>query len=243
MKFGKLPKKSDFRTLKMSKYLTVDLPPSPASYDSLNEVYKETNLSDPKILFPMDGNDLYGDCVVAALAHAITVFRGMVAQQRIMNSRSVIDRYFTLTGGDDSGLNILDTLNYWRHKSVAGDEILAYVSLDLLNHEHVKQACLLFGGVFLGFIVQKDAIKDFDARKPWTPGPTLNSGHCVFVTGYDEQGVNVLTWGNTQRGTWEWFDSCCDEAYALLPPEANLPGFSEGFDFATLQEDLKLVEN
>lgn len=31
--------------------------------------------------------------------------------------------------------------------------------------------------------------------------------------------------GNTQQGTWAWWDECVDEAYAILPP----PGAKIGF--------------
>ncbi len=37
--------------------------------------------------------------------------------------------------------------------------------------------------------------------------------------------VTVLTWGNTQQGTWAWWDECVDEAYAILPQDATKPGF------------------
>jgi hypothetical protein len=50
--------------------------------------------------------------------------------------------------------------------------------------------------------------------------------------------VNVLTWGNTQPGTWGWWDECVDEAYAILPPEASNPGFAPGFNITQLKQDL-----
>jgi hypothetical protein len=55
---------------------------------------------------------------------------------------------------------------------------------------------------------------------------------------YDQNGVTVLTWGNIQQGTWAWWDECVEEAYAILPPEGQNPGFAKGFDFAQLQSDL-----
>ena len=51
----------------------------------------------------------------------------------------------------------------------------------------------------------------------------------------------MLTWGNTQQGSWAWWDECVDEAYAILPPEAAHPGFTPAFDVAQLQADLKAV--
>jgi hypothetical protein len=53
----------------------------------------------------------------------------------------------------------------------------------------------------------------------------------------------VLTWGNTQQATWAWWDECVDEAYAILPPEAEKSGFAQGFNFAQLKADLNDVAN
>ena len=88
-----------------------------------------------------------------------------------------------------------------------------------------------------GFQVQENCVEDFDARTPWTPARLTKDGHAVFVTGYDSEGVTVLTWGNTQQATWAWWDECVDEAYAVLPPEALDRQFA-GLDIAQLRSDL-----
>jgi hypothetical protein len=78
-------------------------------------------------------------------------------------------------------------------------------------------------------------------HRPWTPGPLINDGHAVFAVAYDQTGLTVLTWGNTQQATWPWWKECGDEAYAILPPEAATPGFAPGFNVAQLQADLAAV--
>ena len=158
-----------------------------------------------------------------------------------MSQQSVVKLYMHLTGGVDSGLNELDVLNYWRQNRVSGDEIITYASIDPKNHTHIQQAIHLFGGVYLGFQVQQNCVEEFNARKPWTPGKLTNDGHAVFAVAYDNHGVTVLTWGNTQQATWAWWDECVDEAYAILPPQARKPGFAPGFNFAQLQADLEAV--
>ena len=65
-RFGKHPVKHDYRTLRFKTYLSKDLLPPPASYDSLGRVYSQLNVSDPTKLFPLDGNDFFGDCTIAA---------------------------------------------------------------------------------------------------------------------------------------------------------------------------------
>ncbi|HUL15866.1 MAG TPA: hypothetical protein VLV88_07710 [Terriglobales bacterium] len=242
-RFGKHPPKVDYRTLRFKSYVTSKLAAPPKSYNVLTGVYKNLQVSDPKKLFPMDGNDTLGDCTIAALAHAITVYRGILKTERIMAKQAVVKLYMHLTGGVDSGLNELDVLNYWRQNPVSGDEIITYVTIDPKNHTHVQQAIQLFGGVYLGFQVQQNCVQEFNAGKPWTPGPLTNDGHAVYSVAYDKNGVTVLTWGSTQQATWAWWDECVDEAYAILPPEALKPGFAPGFNAAQLQADLADVAN
>jgi hypothetical protein len=237
-RFGKRPPKVDYRTLRLGKYLTSTLAAPPASYDVLPQVYKKLDISDPAQLFPMDGNDTLGDCTIAAAAHAETVFSGLTGKKKILSRKSVVKLYMHLTGGNDSGLQELDVLNYWQSQPVDGSKILAFVSINVKNHSHIQQAIHLFGGVYLGFQVQENAQQEFDARKPWVAGPLTNDGHAVFAVGYDSKGITVLTWGNTQQATWGWWDECVDEAYAVLAPQAKKADFAPGFDFDQLKADL-----
>lgn len=240
-RFGKHPPKHDYRTLRFRSYATANLAAPPSSYDVLGKVYENLKISDPTKLFPMDANDRYGDCTIAALAHAITAFRGMIGTQRIMSTQAVTKLYFKLTGGVDSGLHELDVLNYWRQHAVDGDKILAFVSIDPKNHTHIKQAIQLFGGVYLGFQCQETCQDDFHARKTWEAGRLTNDGHAVYAVGYDANTVTVLTWGNTQKGSWGWWDECVDEAYAILAPESKDSKFAPGFNFDALKSDLQAV--
>jgi hypothetical protein len=240
-RFGKHPPKVDYRTLRFKTYLTSAIAAPPPSFNVLPRVYDNLRTSDPTQLFPMDGNDTLGDCTIAGLAHATTTYRGLIGSRDIMSKQAVVKLYFHLTGGQDTGLNELDVLNYWQSNAVAGDKILAYVSIDPKNHTHIQQAIQLFGGVYIGFQVQQNCVQEFDAHQPWTPGPLTNDGHAVFTVAYDANGVTVLTWGNTQQGTWAWWDECVDEAYAILPPEAKDPRYAPGFNIAQLQADLAAV--
>ncbi len=242
VRFGKHPPKVDYRGLRFKNYLTAAVAAPPATYNVLTTlVYPKLKTTDPTKLFPMDGNDTLGDCTIAALAHAETVYRGILGKQKTMARQAVVKLYMHLTGGVDSGLNELDVLNYWRQNRVYGDQIVNYVSIDPKNHIHVQQGIQLFGGVYLGFQVQQNCQQEFDAHQPWTPGPLTNDGHAVYAVAYDQNGVTVLTWGNTQQATWAWWDECVDEAYAILPQEAEKNGFAPGFNFAQLQTDLQDV--
>lgn len=240
-RYGKHPAKRDYRTLRFKDYLKAGIAAPPAQFDVLATVYKNLGISDPTQLFPMDGNDQYGDCTMAAAAHAITVYNGLTKANLIMVQSAILKLYFQLTGGPNSGLDEMTVLNYWQSTGIDTQKILAFVSIEPKDHAHVQQAIQLFGGVYLGFQVQANAQQEFDAKKPWIPGKLTNDGHAVYAVSYDQTGVTVLTWGNTQKATWAWWDECVDEAYGVLPPNAQQAGFAPGFDFAQLEADLKLV--
>jgi len=242
-RFGKHPPMADYRTLQLRNYLGPTLPPPPAAYNVLQRVYANLRIDDPKELFPMDGNDTLGDCTIAALAHAVTVYQGLIGKRTIPKQSAVTKLYMHLTGGVDSGLVELNVLNYWRQHGFAGEQVLAFVKIDPKNHQHVQQAINLFGGVYLGFQVQANCVQEFDAGQPWTPGPLTQDGHAVYAVGYDAAQLTVLTWGNTQLATWPWWDECVDEAYAVLPTAAKAADFDPGFNFAQLKADLDAVAN
>ena len=77
-RFGKHPPKVDYRTLRFKNYLTSEIAAPPATYNVLTSVYQKLQTTDPTKLFPIDGNDAYGDCTIAALAHAETVYEALV---------------------------------------------------------------------------------------------------------------------------------------------------------------------
>lgn len=241
LRFGKKPPKRDYRTFLLREYLKDDVPSPPENIDSTTRVYQNTNRHDPAYLFPMYDNDQIGDCTIAAMAHGDTVWSALVGNLSIYELELVKKIYFHLTGGDDSGLAMLTVLDYFKKTPVKNELIYAYMSVNPYNHVHVKQAIAIFGGLFVGFQVQEDCAKDFVESRVWTPGRLLNAGHAIFVTGYNPVELNVLTWGGTHRGTWEWWDACVDEAYVILPPEASNPEFAPGFDFEKLKKDLVSV--
>lgn len=241
LRFGKKPPLKDYRTFMLQNYLRDNIPTPPESLDSKERVYQNIDPDDPTILFPMMANDEIGDCTIVGMAHGDTVWSGLVGVKSIYPTDLVKKIYFHLTGGDDTGLAMLTVLDYFRKNSVLGEKIHAYMSINARNHTHVKQALMLFGGLFIGFQVQENCMDEFRNGKPWQPGKLINAGHAVFITGYDKEGLNILTWGTTHKGTWDWWDWCVDEAYVILPPEAKNPLFMPGFDYDRLKKDLVTV--
>jgi hypothetical protein len=240
--FGRLPKKEDpkGRTLKMSNY-TAQLPPPPVQSSNLIRITTGLKISDISKLFPMDGNDSLGDCVMAATAHAETVWNGLIGKKKIPTKCAVKRQYKKLTGGPDSGLVMLDTFKTWRTNSFFSEKIDAFVENDITNKTQIMQSIDLFGGIATGMNVQENAVADFNAGKIWTPGKLTGDGHCIWILDYTQLGVLVLTWGGMIWATWDWFNCCVEESYPILPKEAETNGFAPGFPFADLQADLAAV--
>jgi hypothetical protein len=242
-KYGKRFPEIKAKTLMMENYIDLSvLPAPPKSSSNLKRVYTNTKINDPTKLFPILGNDQYGDCVMAGTAHSFTVFQGFIGKTFIPNEQDVIDEYFKQTDGEDSGIVMLDFLTWLRKNSVFGEQILGFGKIkDTHNHLMVKQCINIFGGLLTGFNVQRNAQRDFADRKIWTPGPLLNAGHCIATPDYTPKKLINLTWGNTQDGTWAWQDETWDEAYVLVPKEIEDPNFAPGMDKDKFFADLALV--
>jgi|SRR5215469_5198128 len=108
--FGNHPAKHDYRTLFQKLHHSRA---SGAAALLQCSYQRELKTSNPTTLFPMDTNDTLGDCTIADLAHATTVYNGRLGKGNIMPKASVVALYQKLTGGPDTGLNELDVLKYW----------------------------------------------------------------------------------------------------------------------------------
>lgn len=244
MKLGRLPVRHDNRTLMASKYMSAVSPP-PSSVDWLQGVPS----------WPMYKNDLLGDCTVAAAAHFIGEWtsdsshnEALLADPAIVTAYSAVSGYDPNTGANDNGAVELDVLNYWRNTGVGGHRIAAYVSLNVANHDQIKQAINLFGGVYIGVNMPISAQSQVGSIWTVTTGPDSApgswGGHAVNVGAYNASGLTCITWGASQRMTWAWWDKYVEEAYAIVSPDFFTGGKDpQGFDMTTLQADLVAVHN
>lgn len=242
-KFGKMAVKHDPRTLKLADYVNfAKLPPPPSALDNSRFV----------AAWPMFGNDRLGDCTIAAFAHMTQLWMAMSGKAKMPTEKSVENLYYAIGRTEnpgqskpDNGLVMLDVMNWMSKHTIATEKVAAYVKVDLRNHDHVKQAIMLFGGVDIGFgISQPDKLfQEFGAGTPWTPeSGAVTEGHSVPLVGWDTSTFNCVTWGRTQRGTGAWLDSMGDEGYAIIPQTWKAKGaIPNGLDWAALQADLAAI--
>ncbi|HTQ39477.1 MAG TPA: hypothetical protein VMJ32_10635 [Pirellulales bacterium] len=194
-KLGKAPARHDPRTLRFAALVKARIA-LPKEYD-----FDEQH---PGVPTPMFANDRYGDCVMAGRAHQTLRFE-LAEQKKVISisDQDVIREYFQETGGADTGLVVLDSLQEWQTSGwlvgAANYKIQAFSELDVSDHAQVMQAIVLDIGVGLGLRLPVSAQSQFQTGKPWDVvrgrRGAVNSwgGHYVFVPGYTQQGPVCVT--------------------------------------------------
>lgn len=244
-KLGKLPVRHDPRTLKLSNYLPPTLPKIPQAVMWGQKVPK----------WGMMLNDRIGDCTCAAAGHLIQTWCAnhhmlvVPTDQEILSAYEAVGRYSPSDPSTDQGAVELDVLNYWRQTGIAGHKILAYVSINTRNFDHLRAAIYLFGGIYTGFDLPLFA--EAEVGKLWdiplihnaNSVPGSWGGHAVPITDFSPGKFNCVTWGAVQTMSSDFLQAYCSEAYAIIGQDwasAN-KGAPCGFDLKSLQADLALV--
>ena len=201
----------------------------------------------PALVYPMDGNQTYGDCTIAAAQHADQVWAHLEEFAYEPPAESVIaSTYFALTGGADTGLVEATVLKAWQTEGLFGNKIAAYAPIAPKHLVTVKQAVELFGLAYTGILVPAVAEEQFSAGQTWelTGGSAdhnIVGGHAVPIVGYNATGPIFVTWGQLQQATWRWWLTYAEECWCIIGAEVAQAGHLHGLDLAALQADLAAV--
>lgn len=235
MRLGKHPKKTDRRTLMMARYMS-KLPAPLAKVDHASKLPAGVG---------MMGNDIYGDCTVAAAGHAIQSWSAYAGGIYTVPDADILAAYKVISPNDD-GAFMLDVLNFWCKTGIGGDHIEAFIETGTADLTQAKLAIEYFGNHYIGM-----SLPDINTFGPWNvPNPDWpanpNNGHCVVLLGYDDSTkmFKVATWGRVLDMSYSWFQKYTDESYAVLNDielnrDTNLS--PEGFDWAALSYDLNHI--
>lgn len=185
-------------------------------------------------------NDRLGCCTIAAAYHAMQVWshngRDVVLTEP---NNYVLDTYkdfagYNGTSATDNGAIEQDILRQWLQKGVPIQEgtennpnpgrsfIKSAMEVDVRNIDSVKRAIYDCGGVYIGFEVPAWLMEQAEIPQVWDAAGQGNNqivgGHAVFCPGYDNKGIDVISWGAKYRMTWDFFERYTDEAYAMVHP-------------------------
>lgn len=243
LKLGKLAPKHSPKTLSFAKYVSEDTPPPP-----VEKVYYEYLVE----TWPMYGNNELGDCVFACAGHMLQNWSAHGGKEIRATNEDILAVYEAVGGykpGDpstDNGAVITEFLTWWQKHPIAGKTISGWASVNPKDLDQVKQAIYVFGGIDIGIQVPQSAMDQFQAGENWevSDDPTIIGGHSICVFGYGAQGCACITWGKIQYMSWEFFQTYCDEAYAIVSPdfiESATKKTEFGLDLAALERDLKEI--
>lgn len=241
-RLGKLPPRTDVRTLSLARYVDrARLPEPPDVLDVAAHVRE----------WPMYANDRIGDCTTVAAAHMIEAWTAESRGTAVEVSESAVLLAFDrvkivdpLSG--EEGAVELDVLRDWRKHGVGHHRIGAFARVSVHDHLLVRTAAWLFGGLYIGLALPLSA----QWQKTWDWNGSLSGddrpgswgGHAVDVVRYGDGSLTVVTWGRLQDLTWPFWDRYVDEAYCILSRDF-LAGdrAPNGFDLEALRADLELV--
>lgn len=239
---GKLPVRTDVRTLSLARYVdSAVLPAPPATFAETAKVSS----------WPMYANDRVGDCTTAAAGHMIEAWtaaaRGhatVISEHAVLAAFDHVKQVDPLTG--EEGAVELDVLQYWRTHGIGRHKIGAYARVPVHTHRLVQSGAWLFGGLYIGLALpltaQEQEVWDWTGSLTGHAKPGSWGGHAVDVVAYDAQGLTIVTWGRLKQMTWQFWDRYCDEAYCIISNDFLRAGHApNGFDLDALKADLALV--
>lgn len=189
----------------------------------------------------MWGNNAWGDCVIAGRCNHLLRLERIEQRRTIaLYDDDAVNEYKRMTGAEqpedanDTGLVVLDAMREWKNTGMPTDgrkgiraarnfTIAAYGELEPQDHQQLKMGVYAMHGIHMGFWLPVAAqrmtgngVWDYngEAGGEWQPGSW--GGHLVYSKAYDKDGVEILTWGQKVKVTWNFIDKYCDEAWAVV---------------------------
>ena len=208
----------------------------------------------PNYIYPIDGNDAVGDCVVAGWDHFRQVVTGLLtgipknfSQDEIWTFYKTQNPGFDPKGlsttngpgsSSDRGMDIQVFLEYL----VSQKQILGFARIDYTNEAEFKAAVYLGLGIITGVVLRQVQMNPqfFDGTWDYVSTSPVDGGHCVPYVGYLGQPsdqVTCVTWGKLINCTQAFILNQMDEAWFVLMQEhVDHPGFRNHFDLAAFSK-------
>ena len=202
--------------VRLSNHLkSAALPPTPAVVDYASKVRA----------WPMYLNDQLGDCTCAGVGHCVQAWTAYAKGLVTLPDSAVLSLYERMgyVPGDpstDNGAVEQDVLAEVHKNGIGGHKILAYAQVNHTNPEEMKTALNLFGSLYLGAQMPQSAMDQTNSGQPWSvvPGSPIVGGHCFVAQRWDTTAapMTVVTWGQLQRVTDQWWLENGDEAWVVI---------------------------
>lgn len=180
--------------------------------------------------FGMMLNDQIGDCSCAGYYHALQVWslcsgRCEYTQpdQFVLNLYEQVSGFNPAKPESDQGCVLQNVLTYLLNEGAPTDsgphKIDAFFEVDPRNLQDVKRTIYECGVAYIGFEVPSSLLASLPPPV-WNPDTSpIEGGHCVILTGYDDNGFDVISWGSKYRMSNAFFTRYVDEVYGIADKE------------------------
>jgi len=191
----------------------------------------------PQLVWPMDKNDEWGDCVVAGADHTLeTVNTALLGSYTNWSVDQILAYYRTQnpdfdpnTGVGDNGMDIQTFLSYLVKHGV----ILGFAKIDHTNPAEMDAAIYLG----LAIITGENLTVAQQTQTVWdiVPGDAPWGGHCTTSVGYPGAARDTcVTWGALVDMTEAFVAQAVEEAwFVITQAHVDHPGFRAGYDMAS----------
>jgi hypothetical protein len=209
------------KTLKIGDFLNLSvLPTPPAAFDW-------SMIKGKPLIYGMDGNDNWGDCIFTSACHHIGTWSGNTGDELIATEADALGAYGRFTGfspsdpASDKGASMVLTATQWRTQPIFNHTIAAFASVDLKRLDLVASAAYLFGGLWIGWQLPLS----WQGADVWDlpPGGAVGNGtpgswggHATHGPAFSPRLLGVKTWQKDMPVTIPAFTNYADEAYALI---------------------------
>jgi hypothetical protein len=160
----------------------------------------------------------------------------------IPTANDVVTEYFSLSGGQDTGLAETQVLQTWQSAGLFGSKIEAFAPVNHTIANTIKSAIAFYGVCYLGVQLPDSAQQQFNpgGQSTWSvvSGAQIDGGHCIVAAGFDDTGIQIITWGQVVTCTEGWIAQYVDEAYAIISAQYVEHGGGPTLNLAALKADL-----
>ena len=199
------------------------------------------------------GNDITGDCVLAAPGHMVNLIGKQVGRPDLvvtaamaLAAYSKYTGYDPVTGANDNGWQVRDMLATWQKDGLYGTRCLGYALVDATKPDEVALANWLGGGTIGGYALPLASQNQHDSqgRPQWFvpeggfpagQGVGTWGGHCIY-----SHGDTSNTWGESLLFTQDWRVQCCDELWIAIVDAWQVDGrMPPGFAWSDFVADVR----
>lgn len=255
-KLGKLdPVPSPFADFKTYLHEAPPAPPSQAHYGHRVTApwQMDGNGPDTEVTIAPEGWPGCGDCVEAGKAHALLTANYYISGgQKVPEApaNAVVEQYCAYQGCTtaelfsdpsqwDNGEDVTNSLLGWTEEEEHGVKLAFTAPVDVNSKTDIMNGIFLGGGLLIGIQLPQSAEEQFPNKWEWDPSSPILGGHCVWLTGYAEDYVALVTWGQLIQCSWEFLLEAIDEAHTLVLPQSIAAGTGPtGLQIAKWESDL-----